>query len=196
MWVDIQRPIPRFNHHQYGWQSQRKSLRADACLALRIRGIARKRQRSITGGVKSAGNCPRDNRARRERLFNAGAGKLRRAVWPCGLAHYYSSTEGICVASLAARSCMIGRGRKPRRLGPALAHSLTRIPRRSSSHPLERRGHVLGGHAAEVAGVGGIVVGAAAVQRAAVVPDHHVADAPRMPVHELALCGVLHQVAQ
>ena len=69
------------------------------------------------------------------------------------------------------------------------------LARQRLSH-LDRRDRVLGGDAAQVARVLGIIVGAAAVQGTAVVPDHEVADAPVMAMDELALRGVLHQVAQ
>ena len=75
------------------------------------------------------------------------------------------------------------------------AETLARSLRQRLSH-LDRRDRVLGGDAAQVARVLGIIVGAAAVQGAAVVPDHEVADAPVMAMDELALRGVLHQVAQ
>src|SRR3954452_13389833 len=64
---------------------------------------------------------------------------------------------------------------------------------RALSHPLQRRLRIARGDPAQIASMGGIVVGAAAMQRAAVVPDDQVADAPAVPVYELALRCVLHE---
>src|ERR1700680_2863760 len=44
--------------------------------------------------------------------------------------------------------------------------------------------------------MGRIVVGTPAMERASIVPDHQVAGTPRVPIDELALRRVLHQVAQ
>ena len=55
---------------------------------------------------------------------------------------------------------------------------------------------VFGRDAAQIARMLRIVVGAPAMQRAAVVPDHQVADAPFVTINEVALRRVLHQVAQ
>src|SRR5580704_3952355 len=59
-----------------------------------------------------------------------------------------------------------------------------------------RCGEVLRRDAAQVTRISRIVVGASAMQRATVVPDHQVADPPGVAMDELALRRVLHEVAQ
>jgi hypothetical protein len=51
-----------------------------------------------------------------------------------------------------------------------------------------RAREILRGHAAQVARMRGIVIGASTMQRTAVVPDHQIADAPSMAMDEFALC--------
>src|SRR3954469_11449099 len=65
--------------------------------------------------------------------------------------------------------------------------SLTRIA--ASRRPIM----ILRRDPAQVARMRGIVIGAAAMQRAAIVPHHQIAGVPSVAVNELALRRVLHQ---
>src|SRR6476646_2610493 len=59
-----------------------------------------------------------------------------------------------------------------------------------------RRFDVESRHASQFAAVLAVVEGAAAVHRRAIVPDHEIADAPLVAVHELRLGRMLDEIPQ